>query len=182
MIRIRFFGPRELIKRHFSAKQYRGLTVSQSRLADILLLSQDAVRPWMCAQLPPLQRQLAERLRRGTVDGRPHPAVTRTHQYAAGICPSRDGQRQSAKSFHRRWKHEIQIALLQRRAAMARAALPNPSARAQWVFVGITDRAMHHGGVMSQPLTGRLGCTTFTSTAPLRQHYQITMTSSSFLV
>ena len=32
----------------------------------------------------------------------------------------------SPKSLHRRWKHEIQIALLRRRAAMARAVLPNP--------------------------------------------------------
>ena len=35
------------------------------------------------------------------------------------------------RSLHRRWKHEIQIALLQRRAAMARAVLPNPSVRAE---------------------------------------------------
>ena len=46
-----------------------------------------------------------------TADGRPHPAVTL-----------------SAKSLRRAWKHEIQIAHLRRRAAMARAVLPNPSA------------------------------------------------------
>ena len=35
-------------------------------------------------------------------------------------------------------------------------------------------------GVMSQPLTGGLGCTTLASTAPTKaQHYQMTMTTSS---
>ena len=48
----------------------------------------------------------------------------------------------SPKSLHRRWKHEIQIA----RAATARAVLPNPSARAEWLFAGIIDRALHRWG------------------------------------
>ena len=91
------------------------------------LLSPDAVRPWACVWPSPLQRQLAEMLPQAafdpklsnnrneivelrqqgihyrplvwTADGRPHPAVTRTLQL-------------SAKSRPRRWKHEIQIALL----------------------------------------------------------------------
>ena len=67
-------------------------------------------------------------------DGGPHPAVTRTLQYAADISSSRNGQQMSAKSLLRRWKHGIQIALLRWRAAMARAVLPNPSARAEWLF------------------------------------------------
>ena len=46
----------------------------------------------------------------------------------------------------RRWKHEIQIAFLQRRAAMARAVLPNPSVRAEWLFAGTIYRALHHWG------------------------------------
>ena len=37
----------------------------------------------------------------------------------------------SAKSLHRKWQHEIQVALLRRRAERARAVLPNPAARAQ---------------------------------------------------
>ena len=56
-----------------------------------------------------------------------HPAATRTLQYAADIAASRNGEQLSAKSLQRRWKHEIQIALLRRRAAMTRAVLPNPS-------------------------------------------------------
>ena len=79
-------------------------------------------------------------------DGRPHPAATRTLQYAADIASSRNGQHLSSKSLHRRWKHEIQIALLHRRAATARALLPNPSARAEWLFAGIIDRALQHCG------------------------------------
>ena len=78
-----------------------------------------------------------------TADGWPHPAVTRTRQYATDIASSRNVQHMSAKSLHRRWKHEIQVALLRRRAAMARAVLPNPSARAVWLFAGIIDRALH---------------------------------------
>ena len=31
-------------------------------------------------------------------------------------------------------------------SAMARAVLPNPSARADWLFAGIIDRALHHWG------------------------------------
>ena len=65
-----------------------------------------------------------------TADGRPHPAVTRTLQYAADTASSRNGQQMSAKSLQHRWKHEIQIALLRRRASVTRPVLPNPSARA----------------------------------------------------
>ena len=114
-----------------------------------------------------------------TADGRPHPAVTRTLQCAADIASSRNGQHQSAKSLHRRWKHEIQIALLQRRAAMARALLQNPlrgpsgSSQAFLTEPCIT-------GVMSQPLTEGLGRTTLTSTVPTwTQHFLTTMTTSS---
>ena len=49
----------------------------------------------------------------------------------------------SAKSLQRRWKHELQIALQRRRAAMPRA---NRLARAEWLFGGIIDRALHHWG------------------------------------
>ena len=31
-------------------------------------------------------------------------------------------------------------------AAMARAVLPNPSARGEWLFAGIIDRVLHHWG------------------------------------
>ena len=56
-----------------------------------------------------------------TADGRPHPAATRTLQYAADVASCRNGHHMSAKSLQRRWKHEIQMALLRQRAAMTRA-------------------------------------------------------------
>ena len=86
-------------------------------------------------------------------DGRPHPAVTRILQHAADIASSRNGQQMSAKSLHRRLNHEFLIALRRRRAAIARAVLPNPSARAERLFAGIIDRALHHWGHVS-PLCG----------------------------
>ena len=61
----------------------------------------------------------------------------------------------STKSLQRSWKHEIQIARLRRRAAMTRAVLPNPSARAEWLLAGISDRALHHWGHVL-PLDGGL--------------------------
>ena len=39
---------------------------------------------------------------------------------------------------------------------MARAFLPNPSARAEWLLAGITDRALHNWGHVP-PLDGRPG-------------------------
>ena len=42
--------------------------------------------------------------------------------------------------------HEIQIALLRQRAAMARAVLRNPSARAEWLLAGVIDWALHRWG------------------------------------
>ena len=79
-----------------------------------------------------------------TADWRPHPAVTRTVQYAADVASSRNGQQMSAKSLQRTWKHEIQFALLRRRAVMTRTVLPSPSARAEWHVAGIIDGALHH--------------------------------------
>ena len=71
-------------------------------------------------------------------------------------------------------KHEIQIALLRRRAAMAGAVLPNPSARAEWPLVGILDRALHHWG----HVPALDGVTTTSLTPRLTQQYQTTTTLS----
>ena len=79
-----------------------------------------------------------------TGDGRPHPAVTGTLQYAADIASSRNGQQMSAKPLQHSWKHEIQEALLRWRAAKTRAVLPNPSAREEWLLAGLEDRALRH--------------------------------------
>ena len=71
-------------------------------------------------------------------------------------------------STYRRWKHELQIPLLQRRATVARTVLPNPSARAEWLFAGIIDRALHHQGHV--PALDGLDLTS---------HFQMTMMKSS---
>ena len=76
-----------------------------------------------------------------TADGRPHPAVTRTLQFAAQIAVTRNGQQTSAAALVGRWKHEIQIAILRRRAAMTRAVLPRSSAKQLWLLSGQPDRA-----------------------------------------
>ena len=91
-----------------------------------------------------------------TADGRPLPAVTRTLQNAADIASSRNGQQMLANSLQHPWKHEIQTALLRRRAAMTRAVLPNPSARAKWLLAGLIDRALNHWGHVP-PLGGGIG-------------------------
>ena len=74
-----------------------------------------------------------------TANGRPHPAVTRTVQYAPDIVACRNGHKMSAKAFQHGWTNEVPIALLRRRAAMTRAVLPNVSARDQWLLSGLVD-------------------------------------------
>ena len=88
-----------------------------------------------------------------TADGRAHPAVTRTLQYAADIASCHNGQQMSAKALQHRWKHEIQIALLRRRAVMTRAVLPDTTVRERWFLAGLTDTAASHW-VRTPPLDG----------------------------
>ena len=95
----------------------RGLTATQSRPADIFTT---AAVPGCSAALDvcglsPMQQQLEDTRRRH-------------HLIATDVASSRCGQLMSAKSLERRWKHEVQIALLSQRAAMTRAVLTNPSA------------------------------------------------------
>ena len=76
-----------------------------------------------------------------TADGRPHPAAMRTLRYAAGVAATRNGQQTTAASLVTRWKHEVQVAILRRRAAMARAVLARTPAREIWLLTGQADRA-----------------------------------------
>ena len=126
------------------------------------LLSPDRVRPWTSVWRPPRQRQLAELLhRRHTIENFVTQERNRRMQgiqnRPQGGRRTDDRTRLSLRPFGTRpkraasvgeipsslWKHEIQIALLRRRAAMARAVLPNPLA-AEWLFAGIINRAQHH--------------------------------------
>ena len=74
-----------------------------------------------------------------TAEGRPHPAASRTLRYAARLASTRGGGEAEAQGFLSRWRHEIQVAIQRRRAAMARAVLPQSSAREVWLLSGRTE-------------------------------------------
>ena len=80
-----------------------------------------------------------------TADGRPHPAVVRTLRYAADQATVRGGTQASSSALLGRWKHEIMVAILRRRAAMTRAALPRQSERARWLLTGRSDHGVDIG-------------------------------------
>jgi hypothetical protein len=77
-----------------------------------------------------------------TSEGRPHPAVTRTLRFAAGVAARRAGS--EATALLSRWKHEVQIAIQRRRAAMARAVLPRATPQELWLLTG-------QGGLQPDP-------------------------------
>ena len=76
----------------------------------------------------------------GLGGGRPHPAVTRTMQYAADTATCRHGQALPAAALTHRWKFEVQIALMRGTCSMTRTILPSSSAREQWPLSGLIDR------------------------------------------
>ena len=153
----------------------RGLTTQTSRPADILTSAAvpgrsaaldvcvaspnaaaaqgDAAEAAFTRKLRRYRTEIAELRRAGivfrplvwTADGQPYPAATRTLQYAAGIAVSRNGQDATAKELVKRWQHEVQIAILRRRAAMSRAVLPKATARELWLLTGHPDRDGLHG-------------------------------------
>ena len=154
----------------------RGLTASQSRSADIFTTA--AVRGRCAAldvcvassnaaaaqkdaaqvsfdckpshyrnEIPDLRNQgIHYRALVWTADGRPHPCRC--------IASSCKGQQMSGNSLQCRWKHEIQMALLRRRAAMTRV-LPNLSARPESSPVSLIGLCIT--GVMFPPLDGGPG-------------------------
>ena len=119
----------------------RGLTASQPRPADTLPTAavqrtqcgpdvcvvssiaaaarEDAAQAAFDRKLSHCRNEIGELRQQGmqgrplvwTADWRPHPAVCRTLQHAVDIASSRNGKQMSAKSLHRRWKNQIQIAL-----------------------------------------------------------------------
>ena len=74
-----------------------------------------------------------------TAEGRPHPAASRTLKFAARLASTRGGGEAKSRGFLARWRHEIQIAIQRRRAAMARAVLPKSSAREERLLLGRTE-------------------------------------------
>ena len=66
--------------------------------------------------------------------------MSRTLGYAAQLAASKGGKSDTPKDFVRRWRHEVQIAILRRRAAMARAVLPAIPGNLVWLLTGKSDR------------------------------------------
>ena len=71
-----------------------------------------------------------------SAEGRPHPAVKRTLKFAASIAARRHGGGDATQGLLRRWRHEIGVAIMRRRAAMVRAVLPRPKAKDLWMVSG----------------------------------------------
>ena len=156
----------------------RGLTSTTSRPADILTVAAvpgrsaaldvciaspnsaaargDAAESAFQRKLKRYKKEIPELRRAGicfrpmvwTADGRPHPAVTRTLKFAAGLASHRGTQASTPAELLGRWRHEIQIAICRRRAAMLRSALPKASKLEEWLLSGQCDN--------STPDTGRM--------------------------
>ena len=75
-----------------------------------------------------------------TADGRPHPAVSRTLKFAAEVASTRGNAQTPASTLLGRWRHEIQISILRRRAAMCRAVMPRATPLEAWLLAGSADR------------------------------------------
>ena len=83
-----------------------------------------------------------------TPSSHPNPAIRSRHC----SVPQRSAEGQLTSLQHK-WKHEIQIALLRRKAAMTRAVLPHTSARSKWHLAGLLDRVASHW-IRARPLDG----------------------------
>ena len=60
---------------------------------------------------------------------------------AASLCWYHSNTHVACASLLGRWRHEIQIAILRRRAAMYRAVLPKASEYEHWLLSGNSDRS-----------------------------------------
>jgi hypothetical protein len=72
--------------------------------------------------------------------------VTRTLGFAAAKAASRGGEQGTSKALMGRWKHEIQIAIMRRRAAMVRAVLPRVPERLAWLLTGRNEVTPNSAG------------------------------------
>ena len=71
-------------------------------------------------------------------EGRPHPVVMRVLGFAADQA-ARRAPDVSAKSFVKRWMHNITVAIQIRKAKMLQKCLPKPSGKGAWLLGG-SDR------------------------------------------
>ena len=74
-----------------------------------------------------------------TADGRPHPAAVRAMRLAAERAARGDVAGAKPAAFLMRWQHEVAITIARRRAAMARAVMPQQETWQQWLMHGRGD-------------------------------------------
>ena len=96
-----------------------------------------------------------------TADGRPHPAASRTLRYAAERAAYKGGRVVTPSEYYRRWSHEISIAILRRRAAMARAGMPKQHGLTEWLQSAERDEHGQRAANMEED-----------PTLPFRRHFQ----------
>ena len=125
----------------------------RSAALDICVTSPNAASARGDAATSAFQRKLARYKRTGTIaelgragiafkpmiwtaDGRPHPAAMRCLRFAATAAANKAGVGAAAPQLLSRWRHEVSIAILRRRAAMARAVVPRQTARELWLLTG----------------------------------------------
>ena len=84
-----------------------------------------------------------------TADGRPHAAVTRTLKFAAEVASTRGNSRLPAASILSRWRHEIMVAILRRRAAICRGVMPRVTPQDEWLLTGKADRDGNAWGALA---------------------------------
>ena len=160
----------------------RGLTTTQSRPADILTnaavpgrsaaldvcvaapsasrAAGDAAEAAFRRKLRRYRREIPQLAAAGivfrpmvwTANGRPHPVVTRTLAFAAEVAANRSERDVEPGALLSRWRHELQVAILRRRAAMMRAVLPRVSADDTWLLVGLSGAVPRIDG-RAAPLT-----------------------------
>jgi hypothetical protein len=85
-----------------------------------------------------------------TADGRPHPAAVRTLRYASNRAAGQGNEQVKSTQLRARWRHEMMIAILRRRAAMARSVVPRPSRRAEWLLTGLAEDGVTGAGRSAQ--------------------------------
>ena len=74
-----------------------------------------------------------------SAEGRPHPATVRVMESALRMVRTRKGA-EAAADLRDRWRHEITIAILRRRAAMSRSVVPRRTTWEEWMLAGITEQ------------------------------------------
>ena len=85
-----------------------------------------------------------------TADARPTPTAMRTLKYAAQQAAARMGTQGESQTTMARWKNELTIAIMRRRAAMSRAVVPRRTAWEEWMLAGVAEQPPTDAGRRSE--------------------------------